>query len=584
MRHRFNVNRRSIFVKLVLVFLLILLPVFTVGWFNNDFASRSVASEIASSMESKVEFYMKLLEVDLSKIIQFQRQYVNDSDLLELSGGWEFMSYPERTYASERLQRRLLLLQSSSLYIKGVAVMLPAMGRVVSAYSSFEELDHNLVQGLLRTNGAQISHFTYWQDRLYITMPAPGWSYRDKEDPIYLLAVELDLSRVQELLKQMNTNEAGYARLASETNGWSISSSEQDPASDEHGLVSIETHSTELNLTLSAYVPETIAYAKLKQLKQWYWLLLMLTVAAIVGFALWIHRNIHNPLNKLVRAFRHLEEGNLNIAVKHEAHDEFRYVFAQFNGTVGKLGVLIKDVYEQKYRAQLSELRQLQAQINPHFLYNAFFNLQLMAKLRDNDNIERFTSYLSDYFMYITRNASAEVMLAEEVTHAQKYAQIQSFRFKGRIAVRFGELPAASQAIKVPRLIMQPILENAYKYGLEPKKSQGLLQVEFQQEREMLLIVIEDNGEVLSDERLAETAFNLKHVLLDTETTGMINVSRRLQLQLGEEAGLEVSRSEWGGMKVVMKLPLLPTAVIGRDENVTEKREDGEDVPTIDRR
>jgi len=581
MRHRFNLNRRSIFVKLVLVFLLILLPVFTVGWFNNDFASRSVASEIASSMESKVGFYMKLLEVDLSKIIQFQRQYVNDSDLLELSGGWEFMTYPERTYASERLQRRLLLLQSSSLYIKGVAVMLPTMGRVVSAYSSFEELDRNLVQGLLRTNGAQISHFTYWQDRLFITLPAPGWSYRDKEDPLYLLAVELDIPRMREMLKQMNTNEAGYARLASENNSWTISSSEQAQASDEHGLVSIETHSTELNLTLSAYVPETIAYAKLKQLKQWYWLLLLLTVAAIVGFALWIRRNIHNPLNKLVRAFRHLEEGNLNIAVKHEAHDEFRYVFTQFNSTVVKLDLLIKDVYEQKYRAQLSELRQLQAQINPHFLYNAFFNLQLMAKLRDNDNIERFTSYLSDYFMYITRNASAEVTLAEEVTHAQKYAQIQSFRFKGRIAVRFGELPAAYHSIKVPRLIMQPILENAYKYGLEPKKSQGLLQVEFRQERESLMIVIEDNGEALSDERLAEMAFSLRHVHLDTETTGMINVSRRLQLLLGEEAGLEVGRSEWGGMKVVIKLPVPVTAAIDREN--TDKREDGEDVPTIDR-
>ncbi|MFD0713238.1 sensor histidine kinase [Paenibacillus sp. GCM10027626] len=561
MRYKLNVNRRSIFVKLVLVFLLILLPVFTVGWFNNEFASRSVASEIAQSMESKVEFYMKLLEVDLSKIIQFQRQYVNDSDLLELSGGWEFMSFPERTYASERLQRRLLLLQSSSLYIKDVAVMLPAMSRIVSAYSPFEDLDRDLFQGLLRTNGAQISHFTYWQDRLFITMPAPGWSYRDHEDPLYLLAVELDIPRIRDLLKQMNTNSEGYARLASEKNRWSISSSDKEIAAADEGLVSIDNHSSELNLTLSAYVPETIAYAKLKKYKQWYWLLSAFAVAAVLVFALWIHRNIHNPLNKLVRAFRHLEEGNLNITVKHEAHDEFRYVFAQFNGTVVKLGTLINDVYEQKYRAQLSELRQLQAQINPHFLYNALFNLQLMAKLRDNENIDRFTSYLGDYFLYITRNASAEVTLAEEVAHAQKYVHIQSFRFSGRIAAKFGELPEACRNIAVPRLILQPVLENAYKYGLEPKRSQGLLQVGFVPGEESLTILIEDNGESLSDEKLEQISFQLKHVTLDTETTGMINVSRRLQLRYGMEAGLAVSRSGLGGMKVAMKLP-----VSGREE------------------
>lgn len=128
MGNRFNIIRRSIFVKLMFVFLLILLLVFSVGWFNNEFASRSVANEIALSMESKVEFYMKLLELDLSKI------------------------------------------------------MLPTMKRVVSAYSSFDNLDDALFQDLLRTNGERISHFTYLHDRLYITMPAPGWSYRDRED------------------------------------------------------------------------------------------------------------------------------------------------------------------------------------------------------------------------------------------------------------------------------------------------------------------------------------------------------------------------------------------------------------------
>ena len=556
MRHAVNVGRRSIFAKLVFIFLMIMTPVFGTGLYINEFASRSVADEITLSMDSKIEFYMKLLEVDLSKIIQFQQQYVNDSDLLELSGGWEFMSYPDRAYASERLQRRLLLLQSSSLYIKRAAVYLPAMERSVSAYNSFDDFDEKEFEGLLRTNGSRLSHFTYWNDRLFLNMTAPGWSYRDGEDPIYLLSVELSIPRIRELLGQIGSGGEGESVLASPDNGWSVSSAEGSAEPDRRSWVSTSIHSTELNLTLSAFVPETIAYGKLKQYKKGYWLLSGLAVAAMIVFALWIHRVIHNPLSKLVRAFRHLEEGNLNVAVKHHAHDEFRYVFRQFNGTVAKLDALIKDVFEQKYRAQLSELRQLQSQINPHFLYNSFFNLQLMAKLRDHDNIERFTAYLGEYFLYITRNASSEASLAEEVEHSRRYTQIQSFRFKGRIAAEFGELPAEARDVRVPRLILQPLIENAYKHGLESKKALGRLRVCFESVDDALAISIEDNGEALSDERIAELSKRLALSSLEAETTGMINVSRRLRLKFGDAAGLAIDRGPLGGMRATVRVPL----------------------------
>src|SRR5690606_13977204 len=98
---------------------------------------------------------------------------------------------------------------------------------------------------------------------------------------------------------------------------------------------------------------------------------------------------------------------------------------------------LIHQVYEQQLRAQSSELKQLQSQINPHFLYNTYFILYRLAKLNDNESIARFSHYLGDYFQYITRNASEDIPLEMEFKHAMTYAEIENIRFNNRIQVHF---------------------------------------------------------------------------------------------------------------------------------------------------
>ncbi|GJM75129.1 hypothetical protein HMSSN036_73450 [Paenibacillus macerans] len=103
--------------------------------------------------------------------------------------------------------------------------------------------------------------------------------------------------------------------------------------------------------------------------------------------------------------------------------------------------------------AQRAELKQLQSQINPHFLYNSFFILNTMAKTGDTERIEQFTTLLGEYFEFVTRNASDLVALEQEIHHARMYAEIQELRFSRRIQVRFDTLPDELRSIPVPRLI-----------------------------------------------------------------------------------------------------------------------------------
>lgn len=141
------------------------------------------------------------------------------------------------------------------------------------------------------------------------------------------------------------------------------------------------------------------------------YLISLCALIVIILFSIYVYRIIHRPLSRLVRAFRKVESGDLQVELTYKSSDEFHYLYAQFNNMVAHLKKLIFEIYEQKIRTQQSELKQLQSQINPHFLYNSFYLLYRMTKAQDFENSTRFTKYLGDYFQYMTRNGSEEVPL-----------------------------------------------------------------------------------------------------------------------------------------------------------------------------
>lgn len=239
----------------------------------------------------------------------------------------------------------------------------------------------------------------------------------------------------------------------------------------------------------------------------------------------------------------------MDSTIDHDKKDEFGYLYTRFNHMLVKLKTLIDQDYKQKMMMQRSELKQLQSQINPHFLYNSFFILNSLAKIGDVDRIEQFTIMLGEYFRFITRNSDDLVPLSEETKHSRVYTEIQELRFSRRILVHFDELPKEIAALKVPRLIIQPIIENAYEHSLEKKDENGLLHVTFQKLQDEVLIIVEDNGDHLSEDQLRTLQQSLERINESSEMTGIINIHRRLMLTFGENSGLKLSRSELGGFR-----------------------------------
>jgi two-component system sensor histidine kinase YesM len=570
-------SRGSLYGKLIVSFLILVVPLYGISLRMNESGSASVRKEIADSASTRVHFYMELLELEFRKVIKLGKEYITDDDVGKLSVASEVMDDFERTRAMLRLQKQMQLLKESSSYVSKASIHLPLMERTISSGDGVGVIPRDEFEAL-STPTDRYSPFRLLGGRLFISYTYPEYTSAGS-DSMYLLAVEINRKELAEVLSRFTDIPGGGAILADNRGAWSLSGSgnveldetmkswlqhnrsPDNPTGTDSLMIGHARYlvaykpSTMLGTTLLMYLPENAALGPVDKYRLWTWVLSVVSLIAILFFSYVIFRLIHRPLRTLVRAFRSVEQGNLNYTVQYRFKDEFSYLYSQFNGMVEHLRVLIHEVYEQKYRAKLSEFRQLQAQINPHFLYNSFFTLSHIAQNEEYDNVVRFTRYLGDYFKFITRDGAADVTLHAEFRFAQTYTDIQAFRFSHRVKVVFEALPEEYESLRVPRLIIQPLIENAYNYGLENKKREGLIRVACEHDDRYLSIVVEDNGEELSEERLEELQRSILADPEPLETTGLVNIHRRIRIQFGDHAGMLLSRSGLGGLKVKIVIP-----------------------------
>ena len=295
----------------------------------------------------------------------------------------------------------------------------------------------------------------------------------------------------------------------------------------------IHSKAQEYSITLDHYILKDQIFKKVNKNIQWFWLFFIITFGVIGLYLTFINRTIHRPFVKIMRAFKRVEEGNLELNIRHEKNDEFQYLYDRFNSMLLNIHSLIEQVYKQKIFLQNAELKQLQSQINPHFLYNCLFSITRMIKMDKNEQAIQFAEQLAQYFQFITKNSQDMVTLENEVIHARNYAVLQLARFSDRVSIDFSEVPDEIKNFKVPRLILQPLIENAFIHGLEDKLHSGVLRVLFELNADMISITVEDNGEE-GAEHLEKMNVLLSDKQPDQEVTAILNVHRRLKYKYGE--------------------------------------------------
>ena len=257
-------------------------------------------------------------------------------------------------------------------------------------------------------------------------------------------------------------------------------------------------------------------------------------------------------IERIVDAFTAAKQGDLEYRLHIPESSELRVVGDSYNRMAQSLQALMHSNEEKTRAAVLLELRQLTSQFDPHFLYNTLGSIKFMITL-DPQAASEMTMALSRLLRYSIRHASAQVPLQDDMQYLYDYLAIMQYRFGERFDYAIQLEPAAQTAL-VPKLCLQPVIENALKYGYEGREHL-LVEVHITVAAGALSIVIHDDGCGMDAAQLAEIQRSLAQEEMPAAHSGLYNIHRRLQLLYGESAGLSIQSTPGGGTTVEMHLP-----------------------------
>jgi len=256
----------------------------------------------------------------------------------------------------------------------------------------------------------------------------------------------------------------------------------------------------------------------------------LLACLCLVWFSLkrWIA-----PLNDLRETMLEIASGNQNLRAKETGAHELREVTRQFNAMLNQIDQLMADVRRQEETARQYELQALSSQINPHFLYNTLDTIIWMAEFQDSQRVVQVTKSLATYFRLALNQGKDLICLSDEINHVRQYLFIQKQRYGDKLEYDIAENPAFDHLV-LPKLVLQPLVENALYHGIKEKEGQGHIRVSVQKQDSGLVILIEDDGvgfQVAGDSSQSQ---------LKRGGVGLQNVDQRLKLHFGEDYQMKI--------------------------------------------
>ncbi|WP_187274463.1 sensor histidine kinase [Paenibacillus sp. N3.4] len=266
------------------------------------------------------------------------------------------------------------------------------------------------------------------------------------------------------------------------------------------------------------------------------------------------------PIIRLTRSMKAVEHQNFNVGVDKIRGDEIGTLERRFNSMLQKIKELIQIEYKSKIEKRTAQLKAMQAQINPHFLYNAMQSIGGVALSRNAPEVYEHVRAISELFRYTIKIKSDIVTLADEMEHATNYLQIQKLRFQSMLNIQM-DMEEDCGIYDIPKFTLQPIVENCFVHGLEGgQMEEWMVSITVEKLMDEIEITIEDNGLGMDEVRLGEIRRQLDHSGEDQEfgeSMGMNNVNSRIKLIFGQEYGVFVTSSKGAGTIVKVVIPAI---------------------------
>ncbi|WP_340029340.1 sensor histidine kinase [Paenibacillus sp. FSL H7-0940] len=307
-------------------------------------------------------------------------------------------------------------------------------------------------------------------------------------------------------------------------------------------------YSHQLGWYLIDFMPLDKALQPIRMTQFWFYSACVMLFMAGVTIIVVLFRKVQIPILALLKGVRLLKHGDFSYRIQRQSGNEFDYLYGQFNDMAGQIEDLIEKVYKEKIVAREAVLKQLQAQINPHFLYNCLFFINNMTRLGNEEAVTAMTQNLAEYFRYTTRLDEPMTRLEKELGIVRNYLEIQSLRMD-RLSYQI-ELPDELRSVPIPKLLIQPLVENSIIHGIEAKRDSGSIHITVERTEHGICVVVDDDGRGMTEEEINALKARISEPPVDTMGCALWNIAERLRIQDATHSGIQFEQSPLGGMRV----------------------------------
>lgn len=281
-------------------------------------------------------------------------------------------------------------------------------------------------------------------------------------------------------------------------------------------------------------------------------------VSFIFSCVIWffVSSSIIEPVKRLTQATRSLRNGDLDVQVQYSSSNELGVLTSNFNYMVKRINDLLKEVLDENIRKKDAEYKALQAQINPHFLYNTLNSIRWMAGIQKADNIKNVVDALERLLRNSTSKMDQYITIKEELDNLNDYIYIQKIAYKNKFHVEYDVSEEVLQ-YKCIKFILQPLVENAVFHGIQPKDYRGTIWVSINKQGDYIHFSVKDNGVGMSNEEIEKLLSSENETIKKFNGIGINNIHERIQMTYNGQGTFAIDSRQGEYTNIIIKVPII---------------------------
>ncbi|WP_163215709.1 sensor histidine kinase [Clostridium thermarum] len=303
-------------------------------------------------------------------------------------------------------------------------------------------------------------------------------------------------------------------------------------------------------------IPTESIFVKIRSIRKD--MLFLMGIIGTIAFALafYFSNSLNIRISKLIKAMRKVHTGNLDTFIANTSNDEIGELIDNYNYMIKRMSILIEQQYKSGKKVKAAELKALQAQINPHFLYNTLDMINWMSYKNMNKEISSAVKNLAKFYKLSLNRGKSFTSIKDELTHVSLYVEIQNMRYTNRINL----LIAVEEVVyeySIPKITLQPIVENSILHGILGRENEnGKITITGRINGDDILILVQDDGIGIPEDKLA-TIFSENTENQKGSGYGIQNINERIKISYGEQYGLSYTSQYGKGTEVLIKIPAI---------------------------